>query len=264
VLHLAASARGRRIVPFFMGDWAGGLTNRSGAGTAALKIANLPWQLYHRSLLTYRNVLSTGPHMGHPTVRLVAFFPQLAGSNRPAPLRSRQKPPGEIRLLSIGRLTLAKGVDLLIRSLSALPDRFVLTVAGDGPERMALQELARHANVASRVTFAGHLGRSALRDLYDTNDVLVIPSRTEGIPKVLLEGIAAGIRVVAPAVGGIPHVPAISDFAQLFAPGNIQSLTAAIRLAADAASGPQRREALQAWPACLTSLDATAVIQALL
>ena len=83
-----------------------------------------------------------------------------------------------------------------------LPDvRFL--VVGDGPLRGDLEALAQHVGVDRRVRFLGF--RSDARALVELLDVLVVPSLSEGAPLVVLEAMAAGIPVVASAVGGIPE-----------------------------------------------------------
>jgi glycosyltransferase involved in cell wall biosynthesis len=86
-----------------------------------------------------------------------------------------------------------------------LPDATLL-IAGEGPEREALQTLARIRNVSHRVQFVGSLPQKKLRDYYEAADCLVLASSREGWPNVLLESMACGTPVIATQVGGTPEV----------------------------------------------------------
>jgi glycosyltransferase involved in cell wall biosynthesis len=107
----------------------------------------------------------------------------------------------------VGRLSKEKGVDLLI---GALPDvvrthpELRLVVLGDGPEAGPLRQQALALGVASSVLFAGYRGNA--RAYLPFFDALVIPSRTEGLPLVLLEAMAVGTTVIASPVGAVPWV----------------------------------------------------------
>ncbi len=112
---------------------------------------------------------------------------------------------GELRFLSVGALKSAKGHDLAIRFVHKLPHAR-LVIAGRGPERASLIDLARRLGVSDRVTFAGTLDAEALRSQYRMADSLILMSKREGMPNVVLESMACGTPVMATAVGGIPEV----------------------------------------------------------
>jgi len=104
-------------------------------------------------------------------------------------------------LLSLANLVWRKGLDVLLRALARLPERPCLWIAGDGPERGALENLAAELGVSSRVRFLG--ARADVADLLAACDVLVLPSRLEGLGVAALEAMAAGRPVVASRVGGL-------------------------------------------------------------
>lgn len=79
-----------------------------------------------------------------------------------------------------------------------------LLIAGDGPELTALQALALRLGLEERVTFLGQ--RSDIPLILAALDLFVLPSRHEGMPNAVLEAMAAGLPVVATAVGGTPEV----------------------------------------------------------
>ncbi len=109
--------------------------------------------------------------------------------------------------LYLGRLVPVKGVELL---LAALPPSLDLVVAGEGPLGGSLRGAA--VPLGPRVRFVGEVRGAAKHDLLAAADLLVVPSRalpdgrTEGTPTVLLEGLAAGLPVIATRVGGAPEV----------------------------------------------------------
>ena len=120
------------------------------------------------------------------------------------------RPPESRRLiLFAGRLDPVKRPHLLIDIAVALKKRrggadFRVIVAGDGPEGSRLREQARKAGVAESFDFLGHVPDIA--PLLAEADLLVLPSRTEGIPIVVLEAFAAGKPVVVSDAGAVHEV----------------------------------------------------------
>lgn len=108
-------------------------------------------------------------------------------------------------LLSVGTLKELKGHHLAIEALRDLP-HVRLVIAGEGPQRDALGELASDAGVASRVELVGSVPRERMPSLYASADALVLASRMEGMPNAVLESLACGTPVIAAAVGGIPEI----------------------------------------------------------
>jgi glycosyltransferase involved in cell wall biosynthesis len=111
-------------------------------------------------------------------------------------------------LLSVGRLSREKGHAELLRALSRLDAsgkrKVQLLLAGDGPERRALEQFCSKLGLEDSVRFLGHQGN--VRPLYGVADLFVLPSHSEGSPNVLLEAIDADVPIVATAVGGIPEI----------------------------------------------------------
>lgn len=107
----------------------------------------------------------------------------------------------------VGRLSREKGVDVFLDTLArlALDGRpFKAVIAGAGPARAELEAKAAQLGLGERVSFLGHV--AAMDEVYRTLDVLVIPSRSEGLPNVLLEAMRHGIAVAATDVGAMPEV----------------------------------------------------------
>jgi glycosyltransferase involved in cell wall biosynthesis len=125
--------------------------------------------------------------------------------------REMEVHPDVLRLVTVGSLEqLYKGVDVLIRAValcrSALP-RIQLVVVGDGRYRDDLQRLADILGAADCVTFVGTLrqGAAMWREL-DRADLFVLPSRTEGLPRAMIEAMARALPCIGTSVGGIPEL----------------------------------------------------------
>jgi glycosyltransferase involved in cell wall biosynthesis len=118
----------------------------------------------------------------------------------------------EIALLYAGRLIREKGVTVLVRALQRLAHLPVrLVVAGEGPERAMLLDLARRLGVAASVRFLGWLEPRALRAAMASADVLVMPSLPapyweEQLGFAAIEAMASGVPVVATRTGSLPWV----------------------------------------------------------
>ena len=96
---------------------------------------------------------------------------------------------------------------MLLRAMSLLVDRFPklqLYVVGDGPLRSQLEREARDLAIDARVCFAGI--DPEVQPWLSSTDVFVLPSRSEGMGRVLQEAMASGVAVVASRVGGIPEL----------------------------------------------------------
>jgi glycosyltransferase involved in cell wall biosynthesis len=126
------------------------------------------------------------------------FVPEMAGAI-PAARAELGVPDGAELILALGRLHRNKAFDVLIRALACLPDAHVV-IAGEGPERAALADLARAEGVSGRVHMPGW--REDTAALLAACDVLVCPSRHEPLGNVVIEGWSAGMPVVAAAAMG--------------------------------------------------------------
>lgn len=125
----------------------------------------------------------------------------------------------------VGRLSREKGPDMFLESLPMAPG-WQASFIGDGPLQPALRKRARGLGVEPRVRWHG-LVQGAGR-LLAAFDALLLSSRTEGTPIVLLEGMAAGVPLVATAVGGVPDVVSVTE-AVLVSPERPDQLAAALR-----------------------------------
>jgi glycosyltransferase involved in cell wall biosynthesis len=123
-------------------------------------------------------------------------------------------PAGRRAIVFVGRLDPQKGLDDFLEMCPVifreLPDHDLVLV-GDGPRRHELACRARHLDIASRVHFTGW--RSDVPEILAAAEMLVLPSRWEGMPNVVLEAMAAGKPVVATRVAGVEE--ALGELAEV-------------------------------------------------
>jgi len=111
-------------------------------------------------------------------------------------------PDTPLRLITVGRLTAWQGVDELLAVLIHWDDVGLLVV-GDGPQRAALEQLARRLRLEQRVKFVGWPERDVLLGLMRAADLCVLNARHPGSPAALLDAWAVGLPVLAAASGGV-------------------------------------------------------------
>ncbi len=134
----------------------------------------------------------------------------------------------KLKLLSIGRLTPQKGHDILIEALTGLHDvPFELTIAGVGELLDDLSDRVTLHHLNDRVQFLGTT--NDVPALIGEYDVVVMPSRWEGIGLVVMEGMAAARPVIASNVGGIPEIVEHGKTGVLVQSENPTALAEAIR-----------------------------------
>jgi colanic acid/amylovoran biosynthesis glycosyltransferase len=127
-------------------------------------------------------------------------------------------------ILTVGRLHAVKDHAFLVRACSELAARGLnlqCEIAGDGPERKHLERLISSYGLSDRVRLLGHARREETNALYDRADLIVITSRSEGIPLVLMEAMARGKIVLAPAITGIPELITAGETGFLYEPGSM-------------------------------------------
>jgi glycosyltransferase involved in cell wall biosynthesis len=143
----------------------------------------------------------------------------------------RHPETNDLRILFVGDLIRVKGVDLIGPALSRLRDtgHFQLDIVGEGDMRATIEESLQASCDSEEVRFHGALPSADVFERMRAADVLVLPSRREGLPNVLLEAMANGCAIVASRAGGIPEVVAHGENGLLFDPGDIRGFSEAIR-----------------------------------
>ena len=135
-------------------------------------------------------------------------------------------------LVFVGELRHLKGVDVLIKAIAQLAREgrnVSATIVGEGPDRTAFEADATAANINEAIRF---VGAKPARAAFALGRLLIVPSRAESLPYVILEAAAAGLPLVATKVGGIPEILG-PDAADLVPPGDPAALARAISGALD-------------------------------
>lgn len=182
-----------------------------------------------REALAFRNRIA----VIHNAVDLVAFA-EKESYRVPDVFTDRE---GRPTVLTVARLNKQKGLEYLIAAAPYLPGTRFL-IAGEGPDREALEMQARALNVADRVVFLGQ--RGDVRDLLAACDVFVLPSLFEGLPVSILEAMAVGKPVIATAIGGTDEAIVHRETGLLVPPADPAGLASALQLLLEDSSLRQR------------------------
>lgn len=140
------------------------------------------------------------------------------------------------RLVFVGSFAqLYKAPDVLVQAVRLCAQAGLdihLTFIGDGKYRPEIEAQVREAGLQGRVTFTGSLpSGSAVREHLDASDMFVLPSRTEGLPRAMIEAMARGLPCIGSTAGGIPELLPAED---MVPPGDAYALALKIRkVAAD-------------------------------
>lgn len=111
---------------------------------------------------------------------------------------------GVTSILLVGRLAEEKGIDVLLDALTHIIDlEYQVTLVGDGPLRVQLEEQVKTAGLAERIEFAGLLDEEGVSEQLSRSHLFVLPSRYEGLSNAALEAMAHGVPVVVTRCGGI-------------------------------------------------------------
>ena len=172
-------------------------------------------------------------HIVYPAVDPERFHPGVDG----AAVRARYAGPGDVLLLSVGRLQRRKGHDVAIHALAQLRDdlpRLRYVIAGDGEERARLERLVEEKGLHGRVFFAGAVSEAELPAYYAACDIFLLPNRVEGsdiegFGIVFLEAAATGKPVIAGDSGGVPEAVERNSTGLLVDGASVADVAAAIR-----------------------------------
>ena len=232
-LPAVAAATAGTGVPFVyrsIGDpmyWSTRLDRRLWVGQSLRRAAAVValWESAAAELVRRHRLPQARVHVvpnGVPGARFLAVTPAERGPAR----RAFGLDEGAPVVAYVGALSAEKEVGAAVRAVGALGDA-QLVIAGDGPEAARLRRAAEQA-APGRVRFIGAV--DDVVPVLAAADVLVLPSRTEGIPAVLIEAGLAGVPAVATAVGGVPEVILHGETGALVEPGDDDGLARAIAL----------------------------------
>lgn len=129
-------------------------------------------------------------------------------------------------VLTAARLVPQKAIGVLLAAAALVPG-VIFLLAGEGPDRPALEARAAELGVSSRVRFLG--ARLDMAELLAVSDLFVLPSLAEGLPISILEAMAGAKPVVATRIGGIDEVVLEGETGLMVPPGDAEALAAAIR-----------------------------------
>lgn len=116
---------------------------------------------------------------------------------------------GKTLLLFVGNLVPVKAIPVLLEACKLLKEKgraFELNILGQGPLRAALEANVQSLGLKDHVRFRGGMPQAQLGDWYRASDLVVLSSKSEGVPNVLIEASACGTPFVATNVGGIPEI----------------------------------------------------------
>ena len=246
-LVLALIAR-RRGVPLFLGvrqDYAQYIAHRlpSPRWRWAIPVAR-GLDLAFRRLARRAPTVTLGAELARRYDRgsapvLMTGFSLVRRADLVAPERAGERSVDgpQLHLLTVSRLDPEKNPLLLLDVIAALrveDPRWRLTIAGDGPLRAQLVERAAELGVSSAVELVGEITNGPeLWALYRRSHVFLHVSLTEGLPQVLFEAQAAGLPVVATAVGGVPEAVHDGRTGLLIVPGDPAAAVRAVRRLVD-------------------------------
>jgi colanic acid/amylovoran biosynthesis glycosyltransferase len=145
-----------------------------------------------------------------------------------SPRDSGKRAPGQLRILTIGRIDAMKGTVLLLHAMVRLSKkglRPTLTIVGDGSSKDKAMRMSERLGLGSQVRWEGAIGQDRIREFYAECDVFCLPSFAEGVPIVLMEAMAMEVPVVANAITGIVELVDDGVNGFLVRPGRLDELT---------------------------------------
>jgi glycosyltransferase involved in cell wall biosynthesis len=135
-----------------------------------------------------------------------------AGQCDPKAIPGFRRKPGEIVVGTLAGLRDVKDLPMLVRAVGGCSSRVRLVIVGEGPERERIEDTAENMGIADKVLLPGFLREP--HKFVGLFDIMAMSSKSEQFPISVIEGMAAGLPIVAPAVGDVPHMVSAenSDF----------------------------------------------------
>lgn len=243
ILCKIGKKRGLKIISWFSGDiLKTGKFNLKSSQKIALKTKYYIKHFLDKIVSNYlvKNsdlIITDSPHC-YRNVSNLLFAPSQTlnfyeGKHTPKSKRNDEV----ISIIFVGRVIPLKGVHTLLSALAEIRGSipFHLTIVGplygDGYEgyELKLKQMIQEKDLSSLVAFTGNISdRQTLEDHYLKADIFVIPSETEGVPKVIMEAMNYGLPIIASRVGGIPLMVRDGIEGLLVKPGSQQDLIEAL------------------------------------
>lgn len=236
VLLLILTGRPERRWIKYAGSW----TSRPGEPWSYAFQRWLLRSTLHRGVVTVNGSWPAQPAHVHSILNPCLTDEELAEGRRAALQKTLGSP---VRLLFVGHLSEAKGAWRALEILARVREQGIpaeLRMVGEGPDGKELERQAALLSLTSSVRFLGAVPRGRLPTLYAGSDIQLLPSRTEGWPKVLSEGMAYGVVPIASDVGSIPQLLESFQVGRALPAGDIEAFAAAI---AGYCENPQRWKA---------------------
>jgi glycosyltransferase involved in cell wall biosynthesis len=148
---------------------------------------------------------------------------------RPAPQSQRK----QFRIVVTRNLERIYGIDVALRAIALLRHEYPelkVTIAGEGPERGALERQVAQLELSGCVRITGALDTGSVASLYHEADLMLNPSRADNTPNALIEAAACGVPIVSTDVGGIPYLVEHGRNAWLVASEDPEAMAAGVRL----------------------------------
>lgn len=238
MLSLMARRKNKPLVCYFMGDEEE-IVRQGHKYRGIGKAIALAFSRFHRVLyrkITRKAALSfffSGDlrrKYGHEGENEHLIFSSLFGEEDIIP-REDTCTNQRIEIIYVGRLAHEKGIGYLIRAVAGLKKSNLdahLKICGDGPEKQALASLCEDLDLVDEVKFMGFLNAESLKQAYVDSDIFVIPSLSEGMPKVLIEAMAKALPVISTDVGGVSAIIDDGENGLLVSPKSPEEITQAV------------------------------------
>jgi glycosyltransferase involved in cell wall biosynthesis len=219
------------LLPYPRKRWIKYAGNWKPEGSEALSYRFQRWLLrrrWHRGVVTVNGEWPDQPSFVHTFLNPCLNHDELLEGRQLGIARQLGTP---VRLIFAGQLETTKGVGrilMIIARLNELGVDATLDLVGDGKERSKFEQLACSLGIESQVRFLGWQPRSAMGQLYSRAHFILLPSNSEGWPKVLSEAMAFGVVPLASNVSSIPQYLERFDCGKSLDPENITSFADAI------------------------------------
>jgi len=134
------------------------------------------------------------------------------------------------RLIFAGRFQSQKNIPMLIELLGKVRDmQWQCELLGDGPDRQIVEELIRSHDLGSRVNLLGWVDGAIVEERLEASDLLLLTSRSEGLPVIGVQALASGLAILASDVGGLPDLVEGDVNGRLCGPNDLDCFEQALR-----------------------------------